>query len=165
MGCAAGSGWRWANARAGRGGEVVSQILNPLEGDELVSVLHRTSVHQHACTALVSTHDTSESLRLWGLRQRPRSCPACRARSVHARPRTFYPGTAFLPGTRPFSWKGTCRRTVSLWRTRVPKPTRYYTSTQGESGNGNPATQAPEKDPAFLPSRERRRASCLDFGE
>ncbi len=23
------------------------------------------------------------------------------------RPRTFYPGTAFLPGTRPFSWKGT----------------------------------------------------------
>jgi len=29
--------------------------------DELVSVLHRNSVHQRAYTALVSTHDTSES--------------------------------------------------------------------------------------------------------
>jgi len=131
-----------------------------------VSVLHRNSVQHHACTTLISTHDTSESLRLWGLRQRPRSCPACRARSVHARPRTFYPGTAFLPGTRPFSWKGTGRRTVSLWRTRVPKPTHYYyTSTAGESGNGTPATQAPEKDSAFLPSRERRREECLDVCE
>src|SRR5260370_24414863 len=37
------------------------QILNPLKGDELVPVLHRTSVHQRACTALISTHDTSES--------------------------------------------------------------------------------------------------------
>src|SRR6266849_1013279 len=145
MGCAAGSGWRWANARAGRGGEVVSQILNPLEGDELVSVLHRTSVHQHACTALVSTHDTSESLRLWGLRQRPRSCPACRARSVHARPRTFYPGTAFFPGTRPFSWKGTCRRTVSLFRRRVPKPTRLYSITRGEKRKWRPNHPGPKQ--------------------
>ncbi len=87
------------------------QILNPLSRDGLVSVLHRNSVQHRACTALISTHDTSESLRLWGLRQRPRSCPACRA------------------------------------------------------GNGTPATQAPEKDSAFLPSRERRRASCLDFCE
>src|SRR5258708_34019378 len=37
------------------------QIRNPLKGDELVSVLHRTSVQHRACTALVSTHDTSES--------------------------------------------------------------------------------------------------------
>src|SRR5258708_38860525 len=82
------------------------QILNPLKGNELVSVLHRNSVHQRACTALISTHDTSESLRLWGLRQRPRSCPASQARSVHARPKTFYPDTAFLPVTRPVSWTG-----------------------------------------------------------
>ncbi len=44
------------------------------------------------------------------------------------RPRTFYPSTAFLLGTRPFCWKGACRRTVSLWLTRVPKPTRSYSN-------------------------------------
>ena len=38
-----------------------SQILNPLKGDELVSVLHRNSVYHRACTALISTHDTAES--------------------------------------------------------------------------------------------------------
>src|SRR5216683_811812 len=37
------------------------QILNPLSRDELVSVLHRTSMQHRACTALISTHDTSES--------------------------------------------------------------------------------------------------------
>src|SRR5260370_33023515 len=136
-------------------------IVLTLKGGEAVAWVHLTSVQHRACTAVISTHHTSESLRLWGLRPRPRSCPAWRARSVHARPRTFYPDTAFLPGTRPFSWKGTRRRTVSLWRTRVPKPTRYYASTAEKSGNGNPATQAPEKDSAFLPSYERRRASCL----
>src|SRR5260370_39531984 len=128
--------YTYSSSRKGR--IFISQILNPLERDELVSVLHRNSVHHRACTALVSTHDTSESLRLWGLRQRPRSCPACRARSVSTRPRTFYPGTPFLPGTRPSSWKGTCRRTVSLWRTRVPKPTLYYASTRGEKRKCRP---------------------------
>ena len=133
----------YSSSRKGR--IFISQILNPLERDELVSVLHRTSVHQRACTALVSTHDTSESLRLWGLRQRPRSCPACRARSVLDRPRTFYPGTAFLPGTRPFSWKRTCRRTVSLCRSRVPKPTLYYTSTRGEKRKWRPNHPDPKQ--------------------
>jgi hypothetical protein len=36
-----------------------------------------------------------------------RPCLACRARSG-GRPETFYPGTAFLPGTRPFRWEGAC---------------------------------------------------------
>src|SRR5260370_26315629 len=44
-----------------RRGKSNGQIRNPLKGDELVSVLHRNSVQQRACTALISTHDTSES--------------------------------------------------------------------------------------------------------
>ena len=40
------------------------------------------------------------------------------------RPRVFYPGMAFLPGTRPLSWESACRQTVSLQRTGVPKPTQ-----------------------------------------
>jgi hypothetical protein len=53
--------WRWIDESDpwNRGLYRAGQILNPLEGDELVSVLHRTSVHQRACTALASTHDTS----------------------------------------------------------------------------------------------------------
>src|SRR5260370_25116526 len=53
---------------------------------------------------------------------------ACRKRNAIDRPRPFYPRTAFLLGTRPFRWKRTWRRTVSLWRTRVPKPTRVYST-------------------------------------
>ena len=46
--------------RAG-GKQCKCQILNPLSRDGLVSVLHRSSVQHRACTALISTHDTSES--------------------------------------------------------------------------------------------------------
>ena len=49
----------------------------------------------------------------------------------HYRPQVFYPGADFSPGTRPLSWKGTCRRTVSLRRTGVPKPTSLYSFRAG----------------------------------
>jgi len=76
-----------------------------------------------ASTASASSHDTSRK----PLTQAPQACgftgatdkcpvlaQTCRARSVLSRPRVFYPNMAFLLGTRPLSWKGTRRRTVSL---------------------------------------------------
>src|SRR5260370_41932434 len=51
--------YTYSSARKGR--IFISQMLHPLERDELVSVLHRNSVQHRACTALISTHDTSES--------------------------------------------------------------------------------------------------------
>src|SRR6266566_6003438 len=78
-----------------------SQELEPLKGDELVSSLDRNSEDSHKSTALASTADTSGTLTRYPCWF---SMPS---QQRDHRPRTFYPGTAFLPGTRPFSWKGT----------------------------------------------------------
>ena len=66
------------------------------------------------------------------------------------RPRVFYPCMAFLHGTRPLSWKGTCRRTVSLQLAGVPKPTRSY-STRGKEKRKGPTHHAPKRNAPFLP--------------
>jgi|GEM_PF-3375893 len=66
------------------------QILNPLEGDELVSVLFRNSVHHHACTALVSTHDTSES-------EDSRATDKCPVLAQHAEQEAFSSTENVLP--------------------------------------------------------------------
>ena len=74
----------WVNKHKSR------QILNPLEGDELVSVLYRNSVHQHACTALVSTHDTSES-------EDSGATDKCPVLAQHAEQEAFSSTTSVLP--------------------------------------------------------------------
>ena len=98
----------------------------------LVSVLHGNSVGPCEATAFASTYDTSAWERTPKLEGTLTRCPssptmaeplARKERDERNRPRTFYPHTAFLCGTRPFSWKGAGGQTVSLFRGRVPKPT------------------------------------------
>jgi hypothetical protein len=100
-----------------------SHELLGLEAPQLVSSLHRNSKGEPS--ALASLTDTSESEDSGPHDNRPVLAQTCRTRNVVDRPRTFYPGTVFLPGTRPFCWEGATRRTVSLQRTGVPKPQRY----------------------------------------
>jgi hypothetical protein len=69
------------------------------------------------------------------------------------------PEYGFLLRTSPFRWKGACRRTVSLWRTRVSKPT---------SGGRTDVrkTQARRRSPAgagHSSPASRRRASWPDL--
>ncbi len=77
------------------------------------------------------------------------------------RPRTFYPGTAFLPGTRPFCCEGTTGRTVSLQQAGVPKPTRSIPRT-------DVAVQRPflpsSEDGGLLAAHVERRSRCSPGG-
>jgi hypothetical protein len=59
-------------------------------------------------------------------RQGARPDPACRAKSVIIDRERFTHARRSCLEPRPFRWKRTRRRTVSLWRTRVPKPTSTY---------------------------------------
>src|SRR5207248_10147144 len=88
-------------------------VRNPIaESEGLVSVLHRNSVD--CSTALASRHDTAGTLIRY-----PSSLTAAdellARKERDDRPRVFYPGMAFLPGTRPLSGEGSGRRTVSLF--------------------------------------------------
>jgi hypothetical protein len=130
-----------------------------------VSVLHRTSVHQRACTALISTHDTSESEDSGASDNGPvlaqlaeqEAFTLDRERFTQTRRSCLEPDRSVGKGPvgePSLSGEPEC---LSLHSTIL--------AHKEKSGNGNPAIQAPEKDSAFLPSRERRRASCLDFCE
>src|SRR5260370_37673709 len=141
------------------------QILNPLSRDGLVSVLHRSSVQHRACTALISTHDTSESEDSGASDNGPvlaqhgeqEGFTLDRERFTQTRRSCLEPDRSVgkVPVGEPsLSGEPEC---LSLHSTILAQ--------EEKSGNGTPATQAPEKDSAFLPSRERRRASCLDFCE
>jgi hypothetical protein len=79
--------------------------------------LASTAIQKGDLSALVSSTDTS------GLHDKQPVLPqACRRSSV-VRPRTFYLSVGSRSERPTFSCEGTRRRTVSLWRTRVPKPT------------------------------------------
>src|SRR5258708_24643134 len=139
------------------------QILNPLKGDELVSVLHRNSMHQRACTALISTHDTSESEDSGASDNGP-------VLAQHAEQEAFTLDRERFTQTR----RSCLEPDRSVGKVPVGEPSlsgepeclslhSTILAQEEKSGNGTPATQPPEKDSAFLPSHERRRASCLDF--
>jgi hypothetical protein len=103
------------------GGEAPVRYSIRLSGDELVSMLYRNSVHHHACTALVSTHDTSES-------EDSGATDKCPVLAQHAEQEAFSSTTSVLPlhgvlaGNPGHSvGKVSCRRTVSLYAgRRVP---------------------------------------------
>ena len=82
------------------GRAIVSQILNPREGDELASALHRTSVSSLGETALASRRDASGASD---------TSPVLlqHAGGGASRPRVFYLSMDFLLRTWPLSWKGT----------------------------------------------------------
>ena len=130
-----------------------------------MSVLHRNSVHHRACTALISTHDTSESEDSGASDNGPvlaqhaeqEALALDRERFTQTRRSCLEPDRSVgkVPVGEPSLSAGA--ECLSLHATMLAQ--------QEKSGNGNPATQAPDKDSAFLPSRERRRASCLGFGE
>ena len=80
-----------------------------------MSVLYRNSVHHHAWTALVSTHDTSES-------EDSGATDKCPVLAQHAEQEAFSSTTSVLPlhgvlaGNQGHSvGKVSCRRTVSLY--------------------------------------------------
>src|SRR5260370_25734927 len=141
------------------------QILNPLKGDELVSVLHRTSVQHRACTALISTHDTSESEDSGASDNGP-------VLAQHAEQEAF-----LIDRERFTQARRSCLEPDrSVGKEPVGEPSLSseeeclslhdsILSHEEKSGNGDPTTQAPDNDSAFLPSRKRRREQCLGFGE
>src|SRR5260370_36186618 len=139
-------------------------MLNPLKGDELVSVLHRTSVQHRACTALISTHDTSESEDSGASDNGPVLAQHAeqevlaldRERFNQTRRSRLEPdrSVAKVPVAEPSLSAGA--ECLSLHSSMLAQ--------EEKSGNAGP-TPAPNKDSAFLPSRERRRASCLGFGD
>ena len=141
-----------------------SQILNPLKGDELVSVLHRTSMQHRACTALISTHDTSESEDSGASDNGPvlaqhaeqEALALDRERFTQTRRSCLEPDRSVgkVPVGEPSLSAGA--ECLSLHSSML--------AHEEKSGNAGP-TRAPNKDSAFLPSRERRRASCLGFGD
>src|SRR5260370_12838092 len=104
---------------------IIGQILNPLERDELVSVLHINSVPQRQVQLQLqrTTHHGSllRKTALGRLTSGP-FLPSMPSKKRSYRPRTFYRYTAFLYRTRPFSWKRPMRRTVTLPFREVPKP-------------------------------------------
>src|SRR5260370_42084716 len=138
------------------------QIRNPLKGDELVSVLHRTSVQHRACTALISTHDTSESEDSGASDNGP-------VLAQHAEQEAF-----LIDRERFTQARRSCLEPDrSVGKVPVGEPSlsgepeclslhAIILAHEEKSGNAGP-TRAPNKDSAFLPSRERRRAFCLDF--
>src|SRR5258708_8956106 len=139
-------------------------MLNPLKGDELVSVLHRTSVQHRACTALISTHDTSESEdseasdngAVLAQHAEQEALALDRERFTQARPSCLEPDRSVgkVPVGEPsLSGEPECLSLHAIMLAHEEK-----------SGNAG-STPAPNKDSAFLPSHERRRASCLDFCE
>src|SRR6266849_4109060 len=141
------------------------QILNPLSRDGLVSVLHRNSVQHRACTALISTHDTSESEDSGASDNGP-------VLAQHAEQEAFTLDRERFTQTR----RSCLEPDRSVGKEPVGEPSLSseeeclslhdaILSQEEKSGNGDPTTQAPNKDSAFLPSRKRRRASCLGFGE
>jgi hypothetical protein len=96
-------------------------------------VLHRNSAYCKRRAALASSHNTSrESEDSTGPSdKRPvlvqRGLPTSKQGALLSTENVL-PHRGFSMGTRPFSWKGTCRRTVSLFRRRVPQPTCTYSS-------------------------------------
>ncbi len=129
-----------------------------------MSVLHRTSVHQRACTALISTHDTSESEDSGASDNGPvlaqhaeqEAFTLDRERFTQARRSCLEPDRSVGKepvGEPSLSAGAEC---LSLHATIL--------AHEEKSVNAGP-TPAPNKDSAFLPSRERRRASCPGFGE
>src|SRR5258708_29595700 len=142
----------------------LSQMFNPLKGDELVSVLHRNSMHQRACTALISTHDPSESEDSGASDNGPvlaqhgeqEALALDRERFTQARRSCLEPdrsGGKVPVGDPSLSGEPECLSLHSIMLAHEEK-----------SGNAGP-TRASNKDSAGCPSRERRRASCLDFCE
>ena len=96
----------------------ISQRLHPLQGDKLVSSLCRNSGIPCGMPALASLTDTSRLSN-----KQPVLTQTCRISSGSSTENVL-PGLWVLCQNAIRSvGKVPCRRTVSLWRTRVPKPT------------------------------------------
>ncbi len=104
-----------------------------LKGNELVSSLDRTSEGSFESTALASLADTS------GWSDNP-PVLAQHAGQGALSTEDILPGSGFSARTRRmFRREGTGRRTVSLLRGEVPKPTCIHSSTGEENRKCQPS--------------------------
>ena len=104
-------------------------VMNPMpegRGLELYSISTRNPVRQEPLQLHCTLHQGCMTISL----SLPTVAEPFASRERYYRPRTFYLSMAFLLRTRPFSWKRTMRRTVSLCRSRVPKPQEEYSTLQ-----------------------------------
>jgi hypothetical protein len=119
------------------------QILHPLEGGELVSVLHRNSGIPCGTPALASRHDTSgkgfpstrHSDKVPVSTHRGRTTCTYRALSLN-RERFTQARTSCLEPDRSVGKLPVGK--PSLCRSRVPKPTGTYSAQGRKNGNGDP---------------------------